>query len=235
MSVLPRSDSSLECEKSSTRPSAISTDRPLLSPLVGLSKGPVASGFARAQASPSSPRHRGQPPRGQDGDPGMMTTTTPPSDQVPGTRNAMPDTPLLMGPPLSVNSPPGGSLYPILLSRMYESISDMIWQPLFSRLVLFLLKMLILARPCLPFMFNFTLGLPLVLLAGLDLGLAAAPVRSPNLPSLQAERGQTYARGHWIWGHTTSLALFAVHILLVWAFAQIGILCPSTQPDIWNT
>lgn len=139
-----------------------------------------------------------------------------------------PDTPLLMAPPTSVTGAIHGSGHGASnwiyrqLPPMSELLTISFW------LGIFLAKMLALTRPCLPFMFNLAAGLPLVLLAALDLGVTLTRRSSGILDEHASNRAQSGR--HLDWGPRTSLVLVGLHFLFAGAMDRFDVLC-SPPPD----
>ena len=140
----------------------------------------------------------------------------------------VPNTPLLMPPPTTgVRTMPGeGSGWSSLFRQLpppYELLTILFW------VASFLAKMAALTMPCLPFMFNLATGLPLILVAALDLG-AAVTRRSGG------HRDGTADRAHPRWrldlGTKTSLVLLGLHFLSAWVLDRFGVLC-SPPPIGW--
>ncbi|PKS09659.1 hypothetical protein jhhlp_004278 [Lomentospora prolificans] len=225
-----------ERQKSPSRISTPGPNRPVLSPPGGLSSGQAGSGFSRAQTGQCSPRRRACIPRDQDD--GSATSTKPPPAGNPGRMagGSMSNPPLLLAPPMAFDDEPRRGLRATLIQRLYGISGDVIMRPTFLRLILFLVKMVTLSRSCLPYMFNLTLGLPLIFLAGLDLGISTT--ESVGAPSAFLTPGDPRAAHgrlgmRWMRGYSMSIALFGAHMLLIWALAGFGMLCPTPFPDPW--
>lgn len=140
-----------------------------------------------------------------------------------------PNTPLLMPPPTTgVGIMPGtGSGWSSWFNRQlpppYELLTISFW------VGSFLAKMAALTKPCLPFMFNLATGLPLILIAALDLG-AAVTRRSSGHWDGSMDRAHLGRRLDW--STKTSLALLGLHFLSAWALNRFGVLC-SPPPVGW--
>lgn len=133
-----------------------------------------------------------------------------------------PNTPLLMPPPTAGAGiiPGTGSGWTSWFNRQlpppYELLTTTFW------VVSFLAKMAALTRPCLPFVFKLTTGLPLILIAALDLG-ATVTRRSSGHWDGSVDRAHPGPRLDW--GTKTSLVLLGFHFLSAWALNQLGLLC----------
>jgi hypothetical protein len=82
------------------------------------------------------------------------------------------------------------------------------------RLLLFLVKLLSLAKPCWPYMVNLEVGVPLMTIAAIDLGIPAQ--KDPY----SRESGLA-----WNWGLRTSVTLLIVHFLGLWLATRWTSLC----------
>ncbi|KAI0169414.1 kinase-like protein [Hypoxylon sp. FL1284] len=184
---------------------------------------------------PSTPRHRPQAmalSRSHD----SFIRSSPERSRTPAAAYPQPPptvhTPLLMAPP---TGPLGRARHRatlvqhrlVHLTRTHnESIMFLF------RLVLFLVKMLFLARSCFPFTVSLGVGVPLIGVAGIDLGL---PLRrntfmfSPEgSPRSRASSGIS----RWKWSWRGSLILLAFHFLALWASSRWSVLC-ITFNDHW--
>ena len=179
-------------------------------------------GVIRGRTSPTGLRKRASGSRGQEtfaGDP-----HDPAGLSVGGPELQVPNTPLLMPPPTTgAGAGSGWSSWFRQLRSPYELMTILFW------MASFLAKMAALTMPCLPFMFNLATGLPLILVAALDLG-AAVTRRSGG------HWDGTADRAHPGWrlglGTKTSLALLGLHFLSAWVLDRFGVLC-SPPPIGW--
>ncbi|KAI1383933.1 kinase-like protein [Hypoxylon trugodes] len=178
--------------------------------------------------SPSTPRHRPQAmalSRSHEGfsrlSPDRGRATGIAHTQAPTMR-----TPLLMPPPTGTfgTTQQRAQGYLIYLGRNHvDSI-------MFTfRLLLFLVKILSLARQCWPFTVTISVGVPLIGIAGVDLGIH----RDVFIPHEGGSRRPTpLAFPRWRWGWKGSFILLAFHFLALWAFSRWGLLC-VTFKDNW--
>lgn len=141
-----------------------------------------------------------------------------------------PNTPLLMAPPAlddEVGHAGGRSWFAWgyqQLPSALELLTISFW------VGIFLAKMAALTRPCLPFMFNMAMGLPLILLAALDLGVALTRHSSEMPGDLSLNRG--HPRRHLDWSPRTSLMLLGFHFLSAGVLGHLNMLC-SPPPGEW--
>ena len=176
------------------------------------------------QSSLGGFRHRSSVSHGQEGHPGAAQEATGQSSRFSGSQETpTPDTPLLMAPPAfsarAMQAERQGSS-----SRLYRQLHPLsellrisFW------LGLFLAKMMALARPCQPFMFNLATGLPLVLLAALDLGVTLTRRSNVGLDEASSNRARLERRLDW--GPRTSLVLVGVHFLFAVVMDRLDMLC----------
>lgn len=147
------------------------------------------------------------------------------ADSLPTTRDSSTNAPLLLAPPLSQWGRVKHNLRTVT-ERLNELGEDLILQPMFPRILLFLLKILTLSWSCRPYAFNLTAGLPLILLAISDLTMATYPLHP------RSSRSYYNTAMNWVQTHIFSLLLFVVHMLLIWAMAHFSILCPPPLLDV---
>ncbi|OTB02948.1 hypothetical protein M426DRAFT_12984 [Hypoxylon sp. CI-4A] len=173
--------------------------------------------------TPSTPRHRSHAmtlSRSQEG----FTRSSP--DRARATAH----TPLLMPPPSGAfgTLSPQAQQYLIYISRNHgDSI-------MFTfRLLLFLVKILSIAKQCWPFTVTLGVGVPLLGLAGVDLGLPSNRESFVSSREITTRRigSSTYSR--WRWGWRGSLILLALHFIALWAFSRRGVLCVVVN-DSWT-
>jgi hypothetical protein len=108
----------------------------------------------------------------------------------------------------------------LFLGRNAESVAS------FARLMIFLLKMATLARPCWPYMINWGLGATLVAVAGMDLGLPRAGTQWNSRHAVHGE-AVTPFRAWWDW--KVSFGLLAIHFFALRAASRWHMLCPVAQ------
>jgi serine/threonine protein kinase len=200
---------------------------------------------ARTQQSHSNTRYRSQAmamSRSQDS---LQRRTregsvSPSIDQM--------ETPLLMPPPSTFLS---GVRHRVIIAQ-HQSL-HFLWRyqdilSFASRLLVFLIKMASVARPCWPYTLSLGIGTGLVALAGADLGLAESHRRllftsgareqaqyaiSPTFQNPAVREARNRTRAVWRWDWRTSVALFAIHFIILWGASRSGILCASPV-DRWS-
>lgn len=98
---------------------------------------------------------------------------------------------------------------------------------------IFLAKMMALARPCLPFMFNLAAGVPFVLLAALDLGVTLT--RRLDAPSYEGPLNRRQPQRRLDWSPRTSLVLLGLHFVVVGVLDWCDVLCspPPNGLEAW--
>lgn len=99
------------------------------------------------------------------------------------------------------------------------------------RLGLFLLKLGILGGQCWPYVPGLEVGVPLIVVAALELGL-------PSMTAAAGARRGTGARSLVLrylppLGPGTSLALLALHFYVIWVARRWNTLCVSVPTDDW--
>ncbi|SPO07700.1 related to human P1/eIF-2a protein kinase [Cephalotrichum gorgonifer] len=197
--------------------------------------GSVAAGehgepsFIR-QASPTGPRHRASASRGRDRYSDIPHGLTSPSPRPADSHEQqLPDTPLLMAPPTSAGVIPEARTGWWYRLNQQLPISELL--AVSAWIGLFLMKMVALAKPCLPFMFNLSAGLPLTVLAALDLGVAIT--RRAGRASGLLAINRAHAEHHTLdWSPRTSLSLLGLHFLSIWGLTRFELLC-RPPPDEW--
>lgn len=178
------------------------------------------SGIIRGQLSPTGLRERTSVSRGQETFSGRARDSATLPTGSPELQT--PNTPLLMPPPTAGAEIMAGtgsdwsSWFNRQLPPPRELLTATFW------VGSFLAKMAALTRPCLPFVFNLATGLPLILIAALDLGAAVAR-RSGGHWDGSVDRVHPGRRLDW--GTKTSLALLGFHFLSAWALNWFGLLC----------
>ncbi|KAL7620568.1 putative serine/threonine-protein kinase iks1 [Parahypoxylon ruwenzoriense] len=185
--------------------------------------------------APSTPRHRPHAlalSRSHEGftrsSPDRGHATGVDHSQLPPTIN----TPLLLAPPAGPYGtlPQRLSLFQHRLTYFTRNNADSI---MFAfRLVIFLIKMTSLARPCWPFTVSLGVGIPLIGIAGFDLG---TPFNRGIFIPANEEPSRTYipaSSSPWNWGWKGSLVLLAFHFLALWVFSRWGVLCVTFE-DNW--
>ncbi|KAI2463125.1 kinase-like protein [Annulohypoxylon bovei var. microspora] len=181
--------------------------------------------------SPSTPRHRPQAmtlSRSHEG----FARLSPDRGRSTAVAHPQPSptlhTPLLLAPPAG---PPRSLRQRAqhLLIYLSNSHTDSI---VFTfRLLLFLIKILSLARQCWPFTATLSIGVPLIGIAGIDLGIhrdAFTPIHEGGSRMLPPS-----ALSYWRWGWRGSFVLLALHFVALWSFSQFGVLCAAFQ-DTWT-
>jgi hypothetical protein len=197
---------------------------------------PAAHGLPQHHDSTNTTRHRAHVmtvSRSQDGFSRSSHDRSHDDARASGGKTSPPITaPLLMPPPTTLSE---DIRHRILVSWLQAKTvvaanGDLIVA--FTRLVLFLAKVVILARPCWPYVAKLTIGAPLVGLAGIDLALPAGRAvtsRGRGGPG----RHEAAAASRWVWDIRTSLSLFFLHVLAVWLASMSGGLC-AKHVDQWS-
>ncbi|KAI0150114.1 kinase-like protein [Hypoxylon sp. NC0597] len=202
------------------------------SPAVSHSHQANFSNSLQRYGSPSTPRHRPQ----------AMTLSrnheefghsSPERARATGIAHPPPSSPTLHAPLLlaapnesfgTLKQRAGHNL--IYLAR--EHVDSMMFT---FRLLLFLVKILSLARQCWPFTVTLGVGLPLIGIAGIDLGIHRDVLISGHEGGPRRFSPSTFS--HWRWGWRGSFVLLALHFLALWAFSRWGVLCVAFQ-DNWT-
>lgn len=186
--------------------------------------------------NPGTPRHRPQAmalSRSHEG----LARLSPERSRTPIIRHSQPPptihTPLLMPPPagrLGTMRHRAMLLQHRLIFFTRSHPDSLIFT---FRLLSFLLKMFSLTRSCFPFTVSLGVGVPLIGIAGVDLGM---PLRGRDILIFGHEGG---TRRHissgifqWQWGCRGSFVLLAFHFLALWAFSRWSVLC-VTFKDNW--
>jgi hypothetical protein len=90
------------------------------------------------------------------------------------------------------------------------------------RLGIFVIKIVTMTRPCWPYMININVGIPLMVLAGMDLGIlntgGMVVSRSPS----GTGRHEFTPASRLAWDLWTSVALLALHMLALWITSKWG-------------
>ncbi|KAI0882372.1 kinase-like protein [Annulohypoxylon maeteangense] len=200
------------------------------SPATSHSSQPNLYNSLQKYGSPSTPRHRPQAmtlSRSHEGFPrpspdrGRSTGVAHP--QLSPTLHA----PLLLAPPAGPHETPRQRAQHLLIYLINGHTDSMVFT---FRLLLFLIKILSLTRQCWPFTATLSVGIPLIGIAGVDMGIH----RDIFVPS--HERGlrkTSSALSHWRWGWRGSLILLALHFAALWLFSRLGVLCATFQ-DSWT-
>ena len=183
----------------------------------------------RRRANPARLRRRSSVSRIHEGHSRAVLEAT---DQYPrptdGQESQSPATPLLIAPPtpsasIAYEGDQGWSNWICYqLPPVSELLTISFW------LGLFLAKMLALARPCLPFMFNLAAGLPFVVLAALDLGVTLT--RQSDGTSHEGSLNRRLPERRVDWSPRTSLVLLGLHFVVVGVMNWFEVLC-SPPPD----
>ncbi|KAI5855118.1 kinase-like protein [Durotheca rogersii] len=219
---IKRRSTVIEPEEDFTSPSIESSPSPSHSSQTDL------HGSLQKFPTPSTARHRAHAmvlSRSHEG----FAHSSPERGQATGIDRPPPsptiNTPLLLAPPTG----PGGAAQQqmtaiqLRLAHFAHSRADSISFVL--RLVLFLVKMAFLVRPCWPFTVSLSVGIPLVGVAGFDLGM---PLNRGMLTPGHDGNSHTpnpTDRWPWRWDWRGSLALLAVHFFALWIFSRWGVLC----------
>ncbi|KAI0377609.1 kinase-like protein [Hypomontagnella monticulosa] len=179
--------------------------------------------------SPSTPRHRPQAmtlSRSHEG-----FTRSPDRGRATGIVHSPPPptlhTPLLMGPPVGTF----GTLKQQAQHNLTYLTRDHADSIMFTfRLLLFLAKVLSLARQCWPFTISLGIGVPLLGLAGIDLGMPSH--RDVFIPNQDVRRRLASSTSfQWRWGWRGSVFLLFSHFLALSAFSRWGVLCVAYKDD----
>ncbi|EHK19353.1 putative serine/threonine protein kinase [Trichoderma virens Gv29-8] len=137
---------------------------------------------------------------------------------------------LLTPPPQEASSMPRGA--GLLLLRFCAAIGvtpDTVRY--FGRLALFLIKLSTLVRPCWPYMASLEVGVPLVLLAVLDLGL---PTSTSAAPARRLSHGELVTSLFRQTGLGTRLLFLVLHLAVVWLAGRWEALCVAVPRDEWD-
>ncbi|KAI6081374.1 kinase-like protein [Hypoxylon rubiginosum] len=184
-----------------------------------------------------TPRHRPQAmslSRSHDG----FIRSSPERSRTPVVAHAQPPptihTPLLMAPPTGRlgRVRQGATLAQHRLIYFTRTHTDSV---MFTfRLILFLVKMLSLARSCFPFTVSLGVGVPLIGVAGIDLGMPLHQ-RSTFIFNHQGSSHRRVSPGFpgWKWGWRGSLVLVALHFLALLVSSRWSVLC-VTYKDDWT-
>lgn len=98
------------------------------------------------------------------------------------------------------------------------------------RLVFFLTKLATLAQPCWPYATRLEVGLPLIIIASLDL---RAPMSMNSSLARRNERGEIEFGPSRVRGMGWSLALLVLHAAVLWIAGRWNRLCVSPPRDVW--
>ncbi|KAH6609036.1 iks kinase [Trichoderma cornu-damae] len=149
----------------------------------------------------------------------------------PTNDHAHPDGPLLLAPPPQGAStiPRGAGLLILRFCAAMGAAPDAVRY--LGRLSLFLFKLATLIRPCWPYMASLQVGVPLVLLAVLDLGLPTASTnttlaRRPSHGELVTSLSRQTGLG-------TRLLFLALHLAAVRMASRWNALCVAVPHDEW--
>ncbi|KAI1100821.1 kinase-like protein [Jackrogersella minutella] len=180
--------------------------------------------------SPSTPRHRPQAmtlSRSHEGfarsSPDRGRATGVAHSQSPPTMH----TPLLMAPPTGTlgTFKQGAEHHLIYLANTHAD--SMVFT---FRLLLFLVKILSVARQCWPFTVTLGVGVPLIGIAGIDLGIHRDVFVSSHEGG--SRRITPLSFSHRRWGWIGSFVLLILHFVALWVFSRWGVLCVVFQ-DSW--
>lgn len=191
------------------------------------------NGAGEAGAVPSAPvRRRSERPE-RSASRSLSSAPAPSSPQ--------PNTPLLMPPPATFlgevqhRTRLAQHLVATSARRHAEALAFLF------RTALFLVKMATLARPCWPFVAQWEVGAPLVVIAGLDMGLPSSTSSSSSSAArFQQEGAQQYRHRYrqsappfWGWNWRVSVFLLALHVLVLWTASHSGVLCAVNSHETW--
>lgn len=182
-------------------------------------------------STPNTPRHRPQAmnlSRSQEG----LAPSSPDRGLSTGVAHPQPlptiHTPLLIAPP-GDRPIAFGQQTESRLIYLIRNQADLI---VFTfRLFMLLIKILSLIKPCWPFTVKLSVGIPLITIAGIDMGISSH--RDAMLFNhgagfqRQITPGPTPRR----WGWRVSFSLLAFHFLAIWMFSQWDALCVSYADD----
>ncbi|KAH9892172.1 protein kinase-like protein [Xylariomycetidae sp. FL2044] len=101
------------------------------------------------------------------------------------------------------------------------------------RFLLFLIKMASIARVCWPFMISLGVGVPLIGVAGMDLGLPPRTQAFAIRNEGDALRQVTTNASRMTRGWHFSSALLLLHFLTLWIVSRWGVLCAMSQNVDW--
>ncbi|KAI8957417.1 kinase-like protein [Daldinia sp. FL1419] len=184
-------------------------------------------------STPSTPRHRPQAmtlSRSREN----LLRSSPERGRATGIAHSQPPptlhTPLLLAPPVGTlgtlqQQTRGGMVY--LFRTHAESIMFTL------RLLIFLVKVISIARTCWPFTISLGIGVPLLGIAGIDLSI---PWQSdPFLPDPHRRRNRLIQSelSQWSWGFGGSFVLLIFHFVALWALSRLDVMCVSFG-DSWS-
>ncbi|KAI2782527.1 kinase-like protein [Daldinia loculata] len=184
-------------------------------------------------STPQTPRHRPQAMTLSRSHEDLLRSS-PERGRATGIVHSQPaptlHTSLLLAPPAgalgTLEQQTRGSLVYLARRHAYSVIFTL-------RLVIFLVKVVSIARACWPFTVSLGVGVPLLGLAGIDLGI---PLRSDTvLSSHEREQHEHVEPGlsHWSWGLRGSFVLLTFHFVALWALSRLGVVCVSFG-DTWT-
>lgn len=142
--------------------------------------------------------------------------------------------PLLMPPPRSTGSEMWYQLELALRRASLGMVPGRDFTYSVVRLGIFLLKLSTLARPCWPYAAKLEVSIPLVVAAALDLGFPRWLSMSETIRQRHQPIGVLLLGKHILIRNLgTSLALLALHFLVLWFARRWGALCVAASQDDW--
>ncbi|KAK6949069.1 hypothetical protein Daesc_009142 [Daldinia eschscholtzii] len=183
--------------------------------------------------TPSTPRHRPQSMTLSRSHENLLRSS-PERGRATGVAHSQPPptlhTPLLLAPPAGALGTLGQQSQSGLAYLIHNHADSIMFT---LRLIIFLVKVVSLARACWPFTISLGVGVPLLGLAGIDLSI---PLQSDVLLSNHERARRRLIRSglsHWSWGLRGSFVLLTFHFIVLWALSDLGILCVSFG-DSWS-
>ncbi|KAI2605588.1 kinase-like protein [Hypoxylon sp. NC1633] len=184
--------------------------------------------------NPGTPRHRPQAmalSRSHE----RYTRLSPDRGRATGVAHSQPpppitQTPLLLAPPTSAFRP----LRHRVQHRMVHFTRIHADSIVFTlRLLLFIVKVISLARPCWPFTVSLRVGIPLIGVAAIDLGMPFHRDTFVLNHEGGSHRHLPTSLPQWESGWGWSFALLTFHFFALWAFLRWGTLCVAFE-DTWT-
>ncbi|KAI1448874.1 kinase-like protein [Annulohypoxylon stygium] len=200
------------------------------SPATSHSSLPSLYNSLQKYGSPEAPRHRPQAmalSRSREG----LAHLSPDRGRSSGVAHPLPSptlrAPLLLAPPEDPPETLRDRTQHLLIYLLNNHTDSIVFT---FRLLLFLIKVLSLTRQCWPFTATFSVGVPLIGIAGVDLGIHRDVFVPSHEGSLRKPPHSTFS--HWRWGWRGSFILLALHFVALWTLSRWGVLCAFH--DTWT-